>query len=141
MKLRVLVAAVAGSVVMFFLGFLIFGLALASFMKAHTLPGAVPVLKETPDIVLLFLSNLVFSWLYALIFDQWAQIKTFMGGVLGGITIAVPIAIAIDLNFISMYNIYSGYLVILVDAIAIGVMSGISGGVIGMVLGKMTPKT
>jgi hypothetical protein len=141
MNLRVLVAAVAGAIVMFFLGFLIFGVALSGFMKAHIVAAAVPVVKEMPDMVPLVLSNLVFSWFYALVFDQWAGIKTFVGGVLGGMMIGIPVAIAIDLNFMSMFNIYSGFIVILVDAIAIGIMSGLSGGVIGFVLGKMGPKT
>lgn len=141
MNLRVLVAAIVGAIVMFFLGFLIFGLGLSGFFKAQLLPAAIPIAREMPDMIPLFLSNLVFAWFYALVFDHWAGIKTFVGGVLGGMTIGIPIAIAIDLNFMSMFKIYGSYLVVLVDAIAIAIMSGISGGVIGLVLGKMSPKT
>jgi hypothetical protein len=141
MNLRVLVAAIVGAIVMFGLGFLIFGVALASFIQANTIqyPG---LMKEPmPDMVPLILSNFAFSWLYAYIFDQWAGVKTFVGGALAGISIAIPLALAIDLQYLAFMNIYKSLVVILVDVIAVAVMTGITGGVIGVVIGKMSPKT
>jgi hypothetical protein len=141
MNVRVLVAAIVGTIVMFGLGFVIFGVALDSFLKANTFhyPG---LMKEPmPDMLPLVLSNFAFSWLYAFIFDQWAGIRTFIGGVLGAITIAVPVALAIDLQNLAFLNVYKTLLVILVEVIAVAVMSGISGGVIAFIIGKMTPKS
>lgn len=141
MNLRVLVAAIVGAIVMFTLGFLIFGVALASFLKANMIqyPG---LMKEPmPDMVPLILSNFAFAWLYAFIFDQWAGIKTFVGGALAGITIAIPLALAIDLQYLAFMNIYKSLTIILVDVIAIAVMNGITGGVMGLIIGKMSPKT
>jgi O-antigen ligase len=89
----------------------------------------------------LILSNFAFSWLYAYIFDQWAGVRTFVGGVLAGITIAIPLALAIDLQYLAFMNIYNSLLIILVDVIAIAVMNGIAGGVMGLIIGKMSPKS
>lgn len=141
MNLRVLVAAIVGAIVMFALGFAIFGVALASFMKANTIhyPG---LMKEPmPDMVPLILSNFAFAWIYAYIFDQWAGVRTFVGGALAAITIAIPLALAIDLQYLAFMNIYNSLLVVLVDVIAIAVMNGITGGVMGLIIGKMSPKT
>ena len=141
MNLRVLVAAIVGTIVMFTLGFLIFGLALASFMKANIVdyPG---LMKEPmPDMVPLVLSNFAFSWLYAYIFDQWAGVKTFVGGAAAAICIAIPIALAICLQNLAFMNLYKSLIVVLVDIVGVAVMSGITGGVIGVVIGKMSPKT
>lgn len=141
MNLRVLVAAVVGAIVMFFLGYLIFGLALASFIQANTIqyPG---LMKEPmPDMLPLVLSNFAFSWLYAYIFDQWAGVRTFFGGMIAGITIAIPLAIAIDLQYLAFMNIYKSISVIFVDIAAIAVMNGITGGIMGFIIGKMSPET
>lgn len=141
MNLRVLVAAVVGAIVMFLLGYLIFGLALASFIQANTIqyPG---LMKEPmPDMLPLVLSNFAFAWLYAFIFDQWAGVRTFIGGALAGITIAIPLALAIDLQYLAFMNIYKSITVIFVDVAAIAVMNGITGGVMGFIIGKMAPKT
>ena len=140
MNVRVLVAAVVGAIIMFFLGWLIFGIALNSWMHANMIqyPG---LMKDPPDFIWLGLSNFAFAWLYAFIFDQWAGIRTFAGGVIGGITIAIPLALAIDLQFLAFMNIYKTIAVIFVDVAGVAVMNAIVGGVIGLILGKMAPKT
>ena len=141
MNVRVLVAAVVGAVIMFFLGWLIFGIALNSWMHANMIhyPG---LMKEPmPDMVPLALANFAFAWLYAYIFDQWAGVRTFVGGAIAGITIAVPLALAIDLQYLAFMNIYKSITVIFVDVIAVAVMNAITGGVMGLILGKMSPKT
>lgn len=141
MNIRVLLAAIVGAIVMFGLGYAIFGVALASFIKENTIqyPG---LMKEPmPDMVPLILSNFVFAWLYAFIFDQWAGIKTFVGGALAGISIAIPLTLAIDLQYLAFMNIYKSLTIILVDVIAVAVMNGITGGIMGFILGKMSPKT
>jgi hypothetical protein len=140
MNVRVLVAAVVGAIIMFFLGWLIFGIALNSWMHANMIqyPG---LMKEPmPDMLPLALANFAFAWLYAYIFDQWAGIRTFLGGVIGGITIAIPLALAIDLQYLAFFNLYKTIAVIFVDVAAIAVMNAIVGGVMGLILGKMSPE-
>jgi len=141
MNIRVWVAAIVGTIVMFTLGFLIFGVALASFLKANTIQYAGLMKEPMPDMLPLVLSNFAFAWLYAYIFDQWAGVRTFVGGAIAGITIAVPLALAIDLQYLAFMNIYKSITVIFVDVIAVAVMNAITGGVMGLIIGKMSPKT
>ena len=140
MNLRVLVAAVVGTIVMFTLGYLIFHVAFGTYLHANMInyPG---LMKEMPDMVPLVLSNFAFSWLYAYIFDQWAGVRTFVGGVIAGITIAIPLAIAIELQYLAFFNLYKTIAIVFVDVIAIAVMNGITGGVMGLIIGKMTPES
>ena len=140
MNVRVLVAAVVGAIVMFFLGWLIFGIALNSWIHANTIHYAGLMKEPMPDMLPLALSNLAFAWLYAYIFDQWAGIKTFVGGLIGGITIAVPLSLAIDLQYLAFFNLYKTISVIFVDLAGVAVMNGIAGGVMGLIIGKMAPK-
>ena len=139
MIVRMLAAAVVGGIVMFGLGFLIYGLLLADFMKAGMTPEAAKLMKEPPNYVLLFVSNVLLAWVLAFIFERWASIKTFSAGAIGGALVVLPIVLGIDLQFAATMNMFNGFMPIIVDAIAATVMSAITGGVIGIVLGKMSP--
>lgn len=136
MVARVVAATFAGGVVMFVLGFLIYGIALDAFMKANMVsyPG---LLKETPDFILLGVANLTYAFLLAFIGDYWARVRTFAGGAKLGAIVAFLFALTLDLMFMAFMNLYSGFLVVIVDIIASTVMGAIAGGVIGLVLGKM----
>ncbi len=140
MIIRVLAATVAGGIVFFFLGWLIFGLLLAEFMKAHTInyPG---LLKEPmPDMIALAVANLAWAWLIAFIFDYWAGIKTFVTGLKGGALIMFPLILGINLQYLAFMNLYQGLAPLIVDVIGATVMGAISGGVIGLVLGMVGKK-
>src|SRR5688500_15096917 len=93
------------------------------------------LMKEPPDFLPLFLSNVVWSWLLAYIFDQWAGIRTFATGAIGGAVIMGPAALAIDLQYMAFMNLMTSPLVLIIDVIAVMVMSAIVGGVIGSILG------
>ncbi|HRH43262.1 MAG TPA: DUF1761 domain-containing protein [Pyrinomonadaceae bacterium] len=134
---RVAIAALVGSVVMFGLGFLIYGVLLDSYMRGSMTPEAAKTMKEMPNLFGLFVSNLAFSWMYAFVFERWAGIKTFVSGLIAGILIVVPIAIGFDLNMFSTMNLTSGFTPIIVDVLAVTVLSAISAGVIGQVLGML----
>jgi hypothetical protein len=138
MNLRTFVAAIAGAIVMFLLGFLFFGVLLMNFFKEHMVqyPG---LIVDPPRFVFLFLWNLAWCWLIAFIFDFWATIKTFTGGLKGGAIIMFGIVLGVNLSNHAFMNVYkdSPYLPMLVDVIVATVMGAITGGVIGFVLGKM----
>ena len=137
MNTRVLVAAVAGGAALFLLGFLVYGLALDPWMKTQTVshPG---LMLENPQFVTLILGNLVWAFLVALIFDKWATISTFMGGLIGGAMITFLMGLYYDLMVMSFMNMWTSFLPVVVDVIAFTVIGGIAGGVIGMVLGMMS---
>lgn len=134
---RIVLATLAGGIVMFVMGFLIYGILLDAFVKANMTAEAAKLLQDPPNLALLFASNLVFAWVLAFIFERWASIKTFVTGMIGGAIITASIALAIDLQLAATMNMMSGFLLILVDTLAVGVLGAVSGGVIGVVLGKM----
>jgi hypothetical protein len=142
MLVRVLAATVAGGIAFFILGFLIFGVLLDPYMKANMIqyPG---LMKEpTPDWVALVGWNLVSALLYAFIFDYWAGIRTFVGGLKAGAIIMFLTSVGMDLQFLAFMNIWKGGPVpIIVDIIAATVLGALVGGVIGMVLGLMNKNT
>ena len=137
---RILVAMFVGAIVMFGLGFLIYGLLLADFMKTNMTVEAAKLMIEPPNFILLFASNLAFAWVLALIFERWAGIKTFVTGAIAGAIIAASVALAIDLQFLATMKMLNGFVPVIIDVLAAAVLGGISGGVIGFVLGKM-PET
>jgi hypothetical protein len=132
-----LLATLVGGIVMFGLGFLIYGILLDAFMKANMTAEAVKLMKDPPNFILLFASNLVFAWVLAFIFERWASIKTFVTEAIAGAIIAGSIALAIDLQFSAIMNLMSGFVPVIVDVLGAVVLGGISGGVIGLVLGKL----
>ena len=136
MNTRVLAAAVAGGAALFFLGFLVYGIALEGWMRSQEIPHP-GLMRESPNFVTLILANLVWALLVALIFDRWATISTFAGGLLGGAAIAFFMALFNDLMSISLMNIFNGFTPVLVDVIAFTFIGAIAGGVVGLVLGMM----
>ncbi|HLM00248.1 MAG TPA: hypothetical protein VK400_04270 [Pyrinomonadaceae bacterium] len=136
MIIRVLVATLVGGIVNFFLGWLLFGILLAGYFKAHMIhyPG---LEKDPPEMIPLVLFNFVYAWLFAFIFDYWARIRTFAAGLKGGALIMLPLVLAANLQYKAFMNLHTGYAPILVDMLVAAVMGAIMGGVIGFVLGKM----
>lgn len=137
MNLRVLAATVAGGFTLFLLGWLVYGILLESFMKAHMnqFPG---LMKEPmPDMVPLILANLVGAGLMAVVFDHWASIRTFKGGLIGGAIIMFLVALYIDLSFWSFMNLMKDFSAVAVDVFAATCIGAVTGGVVGQVLGMM----
>jgi hypothetical protein len=138
MNLRTIVAAIAGAIVMFLLGWLFFGILLMEFFKNQMInyPG---LIIDPPRFVCIFLWNLVWCWLIAFIFDYWATIRTFVGGLKGGAIIMFAIVLGVNLSNYAFMNIYKGspFVPMIVDVLVAAVMGAVAGGVIGFVLGKM----
>jgi hypothetical protein len=131
-----MVAAVVGAIVMFTLGFLIFGLALDSFMSANIVQYE-GFQKDPPAFVPMILSFLVFSWLISFVFDQWADIRTFAGGLIGGGLIMFAITLANEMSFLAFMNLYQGLGIVAVNIVVITIIGAVAGGLIGAILGKM----
>jgi hypothetical protein len=138
MLVRVLAATIAGGIAFFALGFVIYGLLLDPYMKANMIiyPG---LMKEPmPDMVALVAANLVNAFLFAFVFDYWASIRTFAGGLKGGAILMFLISVTLDLQFLAFMNIWKGGPVpIIVDIIGATLLGALAGGVIGLVLGLM----
>lgn len=134
---RLIVAGLVGGVAFFVLGFVIYGLVLDPMVmkpNMNTFPG---LMKEMPDFVPLVLANIVSGLLLAYIFDQWASIRTFAGGLKGGAIVFFLIALSFQLMFASFWNLSKNYIPGVADVIGSTVMGAIAGGVIAQVLGMM----
>ncbi len=133
MNTRIILAALAGAVSYFLLGWLVYGILLMGYYEAHTTQYA-GLMKEMPNLFLIFLSNLVMAFLMAVIFGMWANFKTFVKGMTGGMVISFLTTLSFDLYFLAAYNLFSGAVTV-VDIIVSTIMGGIIGGIIGWILG------
>jgi hypothetical protein len=137
MLTRVLAATVAGGITFFILGFIIFGVILGpNVMQPNsiTYPG---LMNEVPVWAPLIIANFVSAFLLAYIFDHWAAISTFTGGLKGGAIVFFLLALSNQLMFLAFMNLSTNYIPAVADVIGSTVMGAIVGGVIGAVLGMM----
>ena len=108
------------------------------YMHSNMIVYAGLMKEPMPDFVYLVIANLVSAFMFAFVFDQWAGIKTFVGGLKGGAILMFFIAVTLDLQFLAFMNLWKGgFVPIVVDVIAATVLGAIVGGVIGQVLGMM----
>ncbi len=133
MKTKVILAVLATTVTGFFLGWLIFGYALADFYKTNT-TFYQGLMKDPPSFLGLIGGSLSFGVLIVYIFDRWAKIGTFLNGLIAGLFIYFLIVLSFDMFAYGSMNLFSPMLLI-VDVIANSVLGGLVGGVGGLVLG------
>ena len=106
-------------------------------MKPNMTPEAAKLMNETPVWVPLVLANFVNALLLAYIFDQWATISTFVGGLKGGAIVFFLISLGFQLMFLAFMKIMNGYTPAIADVLGSTVLGALGGGVIGAVLGIM----
>ncbi|MFM9903490.1 MAG: hypothetical protein ACKVQJ_02835 [Pyrinomonadaceae bacterium] len=137
MLARVLAATVAGGIAFFVLGFVIYGLLLDPMVMKPNMIVYPGLMKETPVWIPLVLANFVSAFLLAYIFDKWASISTFIGGVKGGAVVWFLIALSYQLMFMAFMNMSKNYTPVIADILGALLMGALGGGVIGAVLGLM----
>jgi hypothetical protein len=138
MLTRILAATVAGGITFFILGFIIFGLLLGpSIMQPAMNPDAAKLMYDPPVWAPLIVGNLVLALLLAYIFDKWATISTFVGGLIGGAIIVFLMDVYIQMMFLAFMKMHTSYTPVIADIIGSTVMGALAGGVIGVVLGLM----
>ena len=133
MNNRVLLAALAGGVAFFLMGWLVWGILLMDMMR-EMCPGMAGMEKNPPDMLPLFLGNLVGGLLMAMLFSRWAGITSFMGGLIAGAWVSGLFALSLDLTFLGTTTMMTPGGVAL-DVVANIIVGGVVGGVIGWVLG------
>lgn len=136
MNTRVLAAALAGGAALFLFGFVMYDVILGTYMKGQMIqyPG---LMNEAPNFATLILANIVWAMLVSLIFDRWATISTFVGGLIGGAMITFFMGLYFDLMNVSFMNLFNSFTPVVVDVIAFTVIGALAGGVVGAVLGMM----
>ena len=137
MLIRVLAATVAGGIVFYAVGFVLFGIVLDPVMKPYMnqFPG---LMKEPmPDMIFLPLWNLTMAFLFAIVFEKWASIRTFHGGLNGGFILMLLVVLIIDLQYVAFTNVFKGPIGFIIDVVAATALGTLAAGVVGAVLGLM----
>jgi hypothetical protein len=130
------IGTLAGGITFFFLGYLIYGMALAGFFSRHSTaaPGS---MKQMSEIVwwALILGNLASAALLSYIFLKLGNIGSFGSGVSTGAAIGFFVALSMDLIHYATENSFD-LTSMIVDVLVGIVMYAIVGGVIGAIIGK-----
>ena len=126
-------ATLAGAVTSFIAGYLIYGLALNSFMTSHMMAG---MMRDPPDFIHLALGQVASGALLALAIGQWAK----TGGVSAGLTIGAQLGLLMFLSFDLMMfatsHAMTDFSAVIVDVAAGTVLMAITGAAVGAVLGR-----
>lgn len=137
---QILIAGLIGGAVAFLLGFLIFGVLLSDFFENNA-GSASGVMKGDAEMlwIPMILGHLAIGMLLAVIYVRWANISTFITGAKAGAVIGFLISCAedlIDFGSMNLMNITA----VIVNIVAVTIITAIVGGVIGMVLGRNAGK-
>ena len=130
MSQRTILAAVAGAVTLFVLGYLTYVVLLGDFFADH---GAGT--QAEPVFWAIILGELALGCLMAHIFDRWASIRTFAGGFQAGAVIGCLLAIGFGLIKFGAFG-GTDLTAVAVDTVVSVIRYGLAGGVVGMVLGR-----
>jgi hypothetical protein len=133
---KILLAALAGTVTYFLFGWLVFEGLLGQYMSANT--TQIEGFKKSPEessMVLLVVSCAAYALLLSIIMGRWADVHTFREGAILGTITGILIAVMTDTYWFSSSNFYNGVAPLLADVAAAGLTVGVMGGVIGWVLG------
>ena len=134
---KILVSGLVGGVVLFLLGWLVWGIALAGFFEANA-GSASGVMKAEPggaDMLYMLIGCIAGGMLLSFIFGRWASIKTFKTGSLAGGSIGILMALHIDFLMLGSTNIHT-LTAAIVDVILTAIVWAVIGGVVGWVLGR-----
>jgi hypothetical protein len=134
--LKILLAALAGTIAYFLVGWLVFEGLLGKYMSANTtqIVGFKKTAEES-SMAMLVVSCAAYALLLALIMGKWAHINTSKDGAILGTTMGILIAIMTDSYWFSTTHFFNNFKPLLADVAAAGLTVGIMGGVIGWVLG------
>ena len=134
MNTKTLLAALVGGVVAFFLGWLVYGMVLESFMKENMNQC---MMKAMEDMVwwAMIASNLFWGLSLALLLS-WAGVTTFMGGLTKGAIFGLVLMLSFDLQFWSMSSMFNNMNAMVVDVLCGTIMNALVAGVVGWMLGR-----
>ncbi len=132
-----LLATLVAGVVMFFLGYLIWGIATADFFEEHSL---VNVMKEVPNLGLIALGNVFGAFVLSTLYSKWARGHHSLGqGFQFGAWIGAFVGISMGLIWYATANWMdaTGHIV---EAVIDIVYYGIVGAIIALIYQKTAPK-
>jgi hypothetical protein len=136
--IKIMMAALAGTVVYFASGWLVFEGLLGKYMSANTTQiGGFKKTEEQSSMLMLIISCLAYALLLAIILGKWAHTHTFQEGAIMGAVVGILVATMTNTYWFSTTHFFNGFAPLLTDIAAAGVTVGLMGGVIASVLGYL----
>ncbi|MBV6640345.1 MAG: DUF1761 domain-containing protein [Cyclobacteriaceae bacterium] len=131
-----IIATLVGTVSLFLLGWIFYGMLLMDFNMQNA-GSATGVMREESEMVwwALILGNVVQAYFLVYIFERWENVNSFVSGLKGGAVIGFLLGLGFNLVMYATSNMMN-LTAALVDPFVSMAMMGITGGLIGMILGK-----
>jgi hypothetical protein len=130
------IATLAGTVSLFLLGWIFYGMLLMGFYEQNA-GTATGVMRGETDMVwwALILGDMFQAYFLVYVFSKWENISSFGDGFKAGATLGLILSLGFNLVMYATSNMMN-LTASLVDCIVGMIMMGITGGVIGMIIGK-----
>ncbi len=130
---KFIVSTLVGAVTLFVVGFLIYGVALMSYLEANTMAG---LAKAEPDWVMLVLGNVASAGLLSTAIGTWAKSGGAADGLRIGLQLGLLMALSVDLTIYATSHVFNSLTAMAVDAAAYTVMMTIGGAAVGAAIGR-----
>lgn len=133
MNTKCLVASLAGAVVLFVGGYVLYELVLGGLLEAN-MGTATGVMKESPDFLWLAVGQLASGGVLAMVLG-WAGATDAAGGAKAGAKVGALLSVAFGFVMLGTMNI-STLTWAVVDVVVAAVLWGAAGAVVGIMLGR-----
>ncbi len=132
---KLVIGTLVAGVVAFLLGWLIYGIALTSYMAENCVN---PTARPEAEMVwwALVLSNFVYGLLLAILLD-WQKAATWQDGLKVGAILGTLTALGFDLSMYAMTTMFTNITYIIVDSLAFGIMYALTGIITVMAINKI----
>ncbi|MBP1598259.1 MAG: hypothetical protein H6Q05_3636 [Acidobacteria bacterium] len=134
--MKILKGAVAGGIVFFLLGWLVYGVLLMNYMTANMNQCAARPMQEM--IWWAMIASSLLTGLLLTMVLKWAGAKAILDGLKTGAVFGVLLASGMDLGFWSMTKMYNNFAVMVVDIVVYTLMMSVVGMLIVLLWGKDT---
>lgn len=136
MNTKTLIAGLLGGIAYFFLGWLLYGMLLASTFE--NLKGSAQGVSRSDEEMIIWslaIGNLAMGLAMAYILNHWAKVSTVQTAAINAATVGLMLCLGMDLMWYATTNIMTlgG---VLLDVVVFTAMSAIAGAVIGWWLGR-----
>ena len=134
MNNKFLLGGLAGAVVSFLLGMVIYGMLMGDYMNANMMSG----LGRSEDSMIMWamiVGNIGFGLTSSLVIGKWAGSRTFMSGLQNGALFGIVSCLGYEFMMYGWSNMYNNMNVMFADFAISAVMSAITGGVVAWVWG------
>ena len=130
---KILLGGLVGTIVLFLLGWAIYGGLFADFTATNFNQSAMKPMEEMSWLAMI-LANLAFGFLLAFILG-WSNAKGWKTGAKVGIVIGLLYSISVDLGMYAMADWYLNFGAVIVDIVVYSVIVTIVGIVVALVMG------